>query len=336
MKLQRLANSPSALINFYEEGLGALGAVCDRTWHDRLQLVAEGAAARLWDPEGKLLDTEIHFVAPDDNAPRRADAEVFPGCPLTFRLAEALRPVPLPLERGKLLAPDIKAPAADVAEKLWHAQFPGCSRWRLESLSADWHFSLLALVRCEVQAIDQHWSVHRIAISLPDGQPDASLAADLGFLELSPAASEVPWPGVDLAAWREFLKRAIEQDIEPDLVQVRERQQKYLRRELERVDSYFASYEKEISDRQKRSHSEGAKLKAEERLAAAKNEHARRREDQIQRHNIRVITHLDFLMLIAEPAWAATVSFTQRGEPKTAHGSFIPRARRWLVEEGGP
>ncbi len=334
MKLQRLTNSPSALIHFYEEGLGALGAVCDRTWHDRLQLVAEGAAARLWDPEGKLLDTEIHFVAPDDNAPRRADTEVFPGCPLTFRLAEALRPIPLPLERGRVLASDaLKAPAPDVAEKLWHAQFPGSSRWRLESsFSTGWHFSLIALVRCEIQAIDQHWTVHRIAISLPDGLPDVPLAKDLDFLELSPAASDVPWPGVDLARWRDHLHRAIEQDIGPDLVQVRERQQKVLRRELERVDSYFAGYEKEISDRQKRSHSEGAKLKADERLAAARDEHARRREDQLQRHIIRVIAHLDSLMLLGETAWTATVAFAHRGDPKTVGALFIPRARRWLAD----
>lgn len=336
MKLQRLANTPSALVNFFEEGLGALGAVCERTWHDRLQLVAEGAAARLWDPEGKLLETEIHFLAPDDAGLRHPDTEVFPGCPLTFRLAEALRPVPLPLELGRLQPSDaLKHPAIDVAEKLWHAQFPGGTRWRLETpFAAGWHFSLVALARCEVQAIDQHWSVHRTAISLPDGELDRQLAADLDFLEMSGAAPDVPWPDVDLNAWRGFLRRAMEKEVEPDLIHVRERQQKYLRRELERIDSYFASYEKEIADRQKRSHSDGAKLKAEERLAAAKSEHARRREDQIQRHVIRVITHLDFLMLLAEPASTATVSFLQRGEQKSTTATFIPRARRWLADLG--
>lgn len=333
MRLPRLANAPSALIDFFEEGLGALGAVCERTWHDRLHLVAEGAAARLWDPQGQLLETEIHFIPPEDTAARRADTEVFPGCPLSFRLTEALRPTTLPLERGRLQPSDaLKAPTVEVAEKLWHAQIPGCSRWRIQgNLLASWHFSLLALARCEIQAIDQHWSLHRVAVSLPDGQPDESLAASLDFMHLAPSADELPWPSADLVRWRECLKCAFEREIESDLVQVRERQKKYLRRELERVDAYFESYEKEISERQKRSHSDGAKLKAEERLAAAKDEHARRRHDQIHRHEIRVMTHLDALVLLAEPAWEAKVAFSQKGEQKLAPAQFIPRSRRWVV-----
>ena len=287
----------------------------------------------LWHPDGKLLETEIHFVAPDDTAPREADTEVFPGCPLTFRLTEGLRPNPLPLERGRVLpAEPLKAPALDVAEKLWHAQVPGCSRWKLEStLLASWHYSIVALGRCEIQAIDQHWSLHRVAISLPDGQADESLASSLDFLQLSPSAGTLPWPTGDLSHWRDLLQRAFEREVETDLSQVRERQQKYLKRELERIDAYFASYENEISERQRRAHSDGTRLKAEERLAAAKDEHARRRQDQIHRHEIRVVTHLEALLQLAEPAWHTKVSFLQKGEPRMLDVEFVPRSRRWIV-----
>ena len=120
MKLDRLAYDPGALVNFYEAGLAALGALCERTWHDRLEIVAEGRAAKLWNPDGALHEIELAFAPADATAARDAVREVFPGCPLTFRLAETLRPSPLPLERVAL-AGELEAHAPDpaVAEKLW-------------------------------------------------------------------------------------------------------------------------------------------------------------------------------------------------------------------------
>jgi hypothetical protein len=335
VKLARLTNTPSALLDFYQEGLEALGAVCERTWHDRLQLVAEGPAARLWDPKGALLETELHFVPLEDSAPRQADREVFAGCPLTFRLAEELRSTPLPFERGVLepVEPP-KPPAPEVAEKLWHAQMPGASRWKLQGTPAsDWHFSLLVLARCEIQAIDQHWTLHRLAISLPDGARDESLARSLDFSQLAASSGEVQWPAARLDLWHPSLMRAFEQELDSDLREIRLRQQRYLRRELDRIDSYFEQYESELAERHRRSHAEGTRMKAEERLAAAKGEHARRRQDQIHRHEIRVLAHLDALLLLAEPAWRATVSFDQKGESRTVSALFVPRARRWIAED---
>src|ERR1017187_9934916 len=99
MKLDRLSYSPGILLDFYEEGLTALGAVCARPWHARLEVLAEGRAARLWDPTGAFHSAELQFVPPDATGARDAAHEVFPGCPLTFGLAETLRVAPLPLER---------------------------------------------------------------------------------------------------------------------------------------------------------------------------------------------------------------------------------------------
>ena len=91
---ERLPYASDALVDFYDEALTALGALCERTWHDRLEVVADGTSARLWNDAGDLHEVELWFPAPDDTAPREAAKEVFPGCPLTFRLAEALRPAP--------------------------------------------------------------------------------------------------------------------------------------------------------------------------------------------------------------------------------------------------
>ena len=337
MRLTRLAHDPGALADFYEEALATGGALCERTWYDRLQVVAEGSAARLWNADGALHEVELQFPAPDSTAPRDATKEVFPGCPLTFRLAELLRQSPLPLERAVLQnASPGKAPAPEVVEKLWHAQTPGTARWRMTStFVATHHFQLLALVRCEIQAIDQHWSLHRLALSLADGQRDEPLTTGLDFVQLASESGEpIAWPTPDPSRWQELLRATLEEELTADLAAIRTRQENYLRRELHRIDDYFEKYESELTGRAARSHSDTTKIKTTERLAAARAEHIRRRQDQVQRHEIRVIPHLDALVLVAEQAWQTTLSFIQHGATHSLEAVFVPRARRWVVGRG--
>jgi len=199
---------------------------------------------------------------------------------------------------------------------------------------ADWHFSLVVLARCEIQAIDQHWSLHRVTVSLPDGDRDESLSTHLDFCEWAGEPSEpIVWPKFQPAAWQQSLKTALGEELESDLASVRQRQESYLRRELERIDNYFESYEREVAARSNRQHRGQSKIDARERLAATRTEHERRRLDQVQRHEIRVIPHLDALLLIAEPAWRTQVSFLQHNEPHTHDALFVPRARRWVMED---
>ncbi len=89
MRLVRTQHDPFALAEFYGDALGALGALCERTWHDRLCVVAEGKSARLWNDQGQLHEVELQFVATEANTARDAAREVFPVCPLTFRINPA-------------------------------------------------------------------------------------------------------------------------------------------------------------------------------------------------------------------------------------------------------
>jgi hypothetical protein len=337
VKLDRMAYEPGALVDFYEEGLTALGALCSRTWHDRIEVVAEGAAARLWNAGGELHAVDLQFAPAGASGAHDAAREVFPGCPLTFRLAEALRPSPLALERAVLAAdgPGARPPDAATVERLWRNQFTDTLRWRQAApFVPDYHFSLVALVRCEVQAIDQQWSLHRLALSLPGGGLDDGLAREIGFARTeSPARGPEAWPDPDPAAWSALLSRAMEQEIAGELAGVRVRQESRLRRELERVDDYFENYERELSERAKRG--SGAKLKLAERLAAAKAEHARHRADQVTRHEIAIVPHIDALLLVAEPAWRAALQVDRAHQPSARiEARFVPRARRW--ETGRP
>jgi hypothetical protein len=334
MKLDRALHTPGELLAFYQEGLTALGALCEQTWHDRLQIVAEGRAAKLWNPDGTLHEVELRFTPADATTARDAAREVFPGCPLTFHLTEALRPAPLAIERFVLAdAPPAHPPDPAVAEKLWRSQFPGSSRWRMAGpFKADFHFSLVAVARCEIQAMDQHWSLHRLAISLPEGEPDESLARDLAFhQESSGPAADVPWPSLQPAQWRDLLNRALETEISEDLGRVRARQENSLRRELERIDDYFGNYERELLARADRTSNANTKTKTADRLAASKSEHERRRADQVARHEIRVHLHVDALLLVAEAAWRAPIQVEQSRRLEDITALFVPRSRRWAA-----
>jgi len=97
------------------------------------------------------------------------------------------------------------------------------------------------------------------------------------------------------------LQRALEQDLEAELAAIRQRQEQYLRRELERVDNYFENYLKELGGRLARSRSAETKTKLADRRRAAHAEHERRRQDQVRRHEIRIIPHVDALLLLADP-----------------------------------
>jgi hypothetical protein len=336
MKLDRTPHDPGELLEFYEAGLSALGALCERTWHDRLQVVADGRAAALWNSPAALQEVELHFVPADTTSARDAAREVFPGCPLTFQLSEALRPRPLALERLVLAeGPAARPPEAAVAEKLWRAQFADTTRWQLAGpFQADFHFSLAAIARCEIQAMDQHWSLHRLAISLPGGEADEGLAQELGFHQESAAAPpELRWPAPDPARWRELLQAAFELETAGEVARVRARQEQSLRREWERIDDYFANYERELTARARRSSNANSKMRTADRLAAAKAEHDRRRADQLARHEILVHPQVDALLLVAEKAWRARLQVDQARQSRSLEARLVPRSRRWELAE---
>jgi hypothetical protein len=333
MKLERLKHEPGDMLEFYEQGLGAMGALCERTWHDRLEIMAEGRAATLWNPQGILHEVELLFAPGDATAARDAAREVFPGCPLTFRLAEALRAAPLPLERFVLADVAPRPPDMAVAEKLWRSQFVDTARWQLISaFQPAYHFSLVALARCELQAMDQQWSLHRLALSLPSGVADENLAHEMGFHQIGASSySEIVWPAPDPSVWYGLLRRAFEHELAGELAEVRARQEHSLRRELDRIDEYFENYGQELAARAGRRTNTPSKLKAADRLAAAKAEHSRRRADQVTRHEILVYPHLDALLLVAERAWRVDLKVTRSHAAQTIKALFVPRSRKWEI-----
>ncbi len=334
MNLTRLQYDPTSALIFYEESLSALGALCERTWHDRLEVVAEGPAGRLWNEAGSLHEQELVFAPADATSARDANREVFPGCPLTFRLAELLRPSPLVLEKAVLReGPRHQLPHREVLEKLWRVQFPATRQWRLETEPKKaFHFSLVALARCEIQAIDQHWSLHRLAVALPTGDPDDLLAQEIPLLEVeSESQALVGWPSLDVPGWLAAVRQHLERELAPSLAEVRARQEQCLQREIQRIDEYFTQYEKELVRRGSRS-AASAGVKSAERLAAARAEHARRRLDQVGRHEVNVRFWVDALLLVAEYAWRVDLRIEEQRAAQVLSATFVPRARQWFLD----
>ena len=329
MKFLKIPGRAEHLMEFFEEGLHSLGAICERSWHDRLEVLAEGDAARLWREDGELFSGEVYFRDTGSPNPANTQIEVFPGCPLTFRLVEALWRKHLAHSRV-CLSPEInvKAPSNDVADKLWQAQFGAHGGWRTTPFLRTWIFSVVSAVRCEVQANDQSWSSHRFAFTLPNGERDKSLEFALEqMIQVEPV--ETDWPPLDPNAVAEWIARALHSELVLELSKIKERQQLLLRRELHRIDEYFENYGHELQERLGRQHKEETAKRYADRLEAARLEHNRRRTDQIERHTIHVVPHIDALLIVAEPAFGTRVSWQAGREERTASALFAPRTRRW-------
>src|SRR5260370_40764168 len=123
MKFPKIPTRAEHLMEFFEQGLHSLGAICERSWHDRLEVLAEGDAARLWREDEELFSGEVYFRDTGSHDPANAQSEGFPGFPRTCRLAESLWRRHLAQSRG-CVSPEISvnAPANDVADKLSQAQ----------------------------------------------------------------------------------------------------------------------------------------------------------------------------------------------------------------------
>jgi len=332
MKNTRIPYSQGDLVNFFEEGLGALGGLCSRTWHDRLEVVTEGALSQLWGRPGALDSRELSFVSPDTKGARSAEREVFPGCPITFRLCEQLiRPTEAVPCIALAAAGQNQAPSPEVAEKLWKSQQGDCRQWKLATpFRKSWHFSLVMSVRFEIQSIDQQWSLHRVAVSLKDGYREDTLARDLERLDpISQTGSGPDWAGLGEIILGPVLGAVFEAELVEELAEVRKRQSVQLQRELSRIDTYFENYARELRGRKTKA---GA-LKLEERLAATQLEHERHRQDQVSRHEIVVLPHVDTLLLVAEPAFEANLFVKQAQEGREVPSRFICRSRRWVLDK---
>jgi hypothetical protein len=331
MKLSRLAYDPAYLLDFYEEILGSYGCLCERTWYDQLFVVPGGSGATFWPTE--ISETNLRFRSTSDSAVIDPTRDIFPGSPLTLSICETLLNQSS-VNRTALRTGDRKLPNTDLVERRWNNQFPGRVRMQMTTpFVASAHFSLVAALRCEIQAVDQHWSQHRVAINLHNGEPDPQLAEQLVILEPWSDPVSIDWPEFKPAECRKELLVALEREAWPAVNSIKDRQSKYLQRELATVDRYYSDYEESLAGRLNRTRSDTGRSKMQERLEAARREHQIRRIDQIKRHEIHVNAHVDALLIVGEPAHRTEVRYLNQRQERQQNALWIPRTRCWVVED---
>mgnify|MGYP000381771108 CR=1 FL=1 len=332
MILPRFDFDPGPLRELHQQALTALGADCDTPWHDRLDVLAEGAAAKIWDPSGGLVVRSMRFPPPAAPGLRNPDEEVFPGCPVSFHLAEAVWAGLSACGRAVVL-PDLggsKPPDLAVLSRLWDRQHAAAAGARLGSVRPAWHFTGVFGLRLELQAISQHWSAARVALSWPGGEQDAETERELFLLPIEPSPPAVDWPVDGAGVLGPALLRAVESDHAAEIAALRQRQQRSLERELRRVNDYFSGYIRELEERASRKRTESTRADYAARVAAARAEHERRIADQVGRHGIRVVPAIDSVLWLAERAWEVEVTVRERRETRSGAHRYVPRLRRWF------
>jgi hypothetical protein len=238
------------------------------------------------------------------------------------------------LHRAALRTGERKPPDHTLVERRWNNQFSGHVRMQITTpFVAAAHFSVVAALRCEVQAVDQHWSQHRVAINLKNGESDPQLAEQLAILEPWNDPLPIDWPKLNPEQCRTGLLAALEREALPAVKSIRDRQLQYLQRELATVDRFYRDYEENLASRLNRSRSDSGRAKMQERLEAARQEHQIRRIDQIKRHEIRVNAHVDALLIIAEPSYRTRIQYVCQRREHQCNALWVPRARSWVVED---
>ena len=80
MKFSRIQPRGEQLLQFFEEGLQSLGAISERPWHNRLEVLAEGETALLLQNDSELFSGELYFHDAAGPASDIRGIQVFPGC----------------------------------------------------------------------------------------------------------------------------------------------------------------------------------------------------------------------------------------------------------------
>ena len=132
------------------------------------------------------------------------------------------------------------------------------------------------------------------------GERENGLAREIAFLGDEPLPQGLSWPAPEPSAIGALIERRLRQHI--DLDPIRKLQERHLGRELARVDAYFLQYRRELEARGVRA---GKQARFAERLAAAEEEHLRRRNDQIHpsrdfRHSASGCSPLDHRTCLAD------------------------------------
>lgn len=131
----------------------------------------------------------------------------------------------------------------------------------------------------------------------------------------APAYGELPGaaaPG--LADLKPAIETALQRRMAADIDAARRTQEKFLSRELRRLDDYYGALEAELAGRERRPLTEGQAGRLAGRRRALALDRAAKARDAVEKHRLRVEVKAVALLLVHQPWIRVTMSLDNRGE----------------------
>jgi len=298
MKIERLIHAPGTWRDFFEEALTSLARCASARGTTAWKSWPKATAPAVESGRHASRNRTVVSGARNHHGAREAGKQVFPGCPLTFAWRKALRPAPLALEASRVGGRHGRPPARNRrGGKLWRAAVT-----RNQSLAtriAVRPGAALLAARPDALRNPGHrtsiGSLRRVAVSVPKRRAGYSLAHPSTLRKFADNTDAFPGRSDPSAGGNS--SRCAEKALAPTSPRCAIARRKHCGANWTCVDDYFRSITKwKLAARARAAGVKLRSLKAAERLAAAKAEHARRRSDQVARHEIRVHAHLDALL----------------------------------------
>lgn len=100
----------------------------------------------------------------------------------------------------------------------------------------------------------------------------------------------------------------------PDVDAARQTQERFLTRELRRLDDYYGALEAELTERERRPLPEGQSARLAERRRALALDRAKKTRDGVEKHRLRIEAKVVALLLIHQPWLRVTMRLESRRE----------------------
>ncbi len=135
------------------------------------------------------------------------------------------------------------------------------------------------------------------------------------FFDEAPAYDGLPAaPVPDLDGLKPAIGAALRSRLAPDIDSMRQTQEKFLGRELRRLDDYYGALEAELSGRERRPLMPEQAARLAERRRALGLDRAKKTRDSVEKHRLRVELRAVALLLVHQPWLRVTMRLDSRRE----------------------
>lgn len=135
------------------------------------------------------------------------------------------------------------------------------------------------------------------------------------FFDEAPAYDGLPAaPVPELSGIKSAIETTLRSRMAPDIDSMRQTQEKFLGRELRRLEDYYGALEAELSGRERRLLTQAQAARLAERRRALGLDRAKKTRDSVEKHRLRVELRAVALLLVHQPWLRVTMRLDSRRE----------------------